>query len=157
MRPVGVGESMTFSIIPGGGGPLPVALALLYGLAVSGPALSFPTRSIETRDVRLRVETLASGLQHPWGLAFLPDGQMLVTERPGRLRIVSPAGDISQSVGGLPEVYGEGEGGLLDVALDPEFSSNNLTYSPMRSWGTAELRLPSRGGALKAAHCVTFK
>jgi glucose/arabinose dehydrogenase len=158
-RPVGVGESMTFSIIPGGGGPLPVALALLYGLAVSGPALSFPTRSIETRDVRLRVETLASGLQHPWGLAFLPDGQMLVTERPGRLRIVSPAGDISQSVGGLPEVYGEGEGGLLDVALDPEFSSNNLTYVAYAELGDggasiAVARGRLAGGALRDVQVI---
>lgn len=76
----------------------------------------------------LRVETIATGLEHPWGLAFLPDGRMLVTERPGRLRIVSADGKISAPLGGTPEIAAIGQGGLLDVALDPAFATNRLVY-----------------------------
>lgn len=68
------------------------------------------------------------GLEHPWGLAFLPDGRMLVTERPGRLRIVTPDGALSEPIAGVPEVYANGQGGLLDVAIDPDFADNNLIY-----------------------------
>jgi aldose sugar dehydrogenase len=74
------------------------------------------------------VETVATGLEHPWGLAFLPDGRVLVTERPGRLRIVSPEGSLSAPVAGVPAVYARGQGGLLDVALDPNFADNQLVY-----------------------------
>jgi len=76
----------------------------------------------------VRVETVARGLDHPWALEFLPDGRMLVTERPGRLRIVEPSGGISQPLGGVPPVQASGQGGLLDVALDPEFTENHLIY-----------------------------
>ena len=75
-----------------------------------------------------RVVTVASGLENPWGLAFLPEGRMLVTERPGRLRIVRPDGTLSEPVKGTPEVYAVGQGGLLDVALDPDFVGNRLVY-----------------------------
>ncbi|MBM3114324.1 PQQ-dependent sugar dehydrogenase [Jeongeupia naejangsanensis] len=72
--------------------------------------------------------TVAQGLAHPWGLAFLPDGRMLVTERPGRLRIVSPGGALSAPVPGVPDVFASGQGGLLDVALDPKFATNRRVY-----------------------------
>src|SRR5688572_28769555 len=62
----------------------------------------------------IRVETFARGLEHPWGLAFLPDGRMLVTERPGRLRIVEQNGRVLQPLVGVPEVQAGGQGGLLD-------------------------------------------
>ncbi|WP_205617179.1 PQQ-dependent sugar dehydrogenase [Pelomicrobium methylotrophicum] len=76
-----------------------------------------------------RVVTLTRGLEHPWGLAFLPDGRMLVTERPGRLRLVAPDGTlVPQAVEGLPPVAAYGQGGLLDVALHPKFSENGLVY-----------------------------
>jgi|GEM_PF-3280732 len=84
-------------------------------------------RAIDTEG-RIKVETVVEGLAHPWGLAFLPDGRMLVTERPGRLRIVSSAGAISEPLSGIPEVYAVGQGGLLDVALDPDFTSNRRVY-----------------------------
>jgi glucose/arabinose dehydrogenase len=74
----------------------------------------------------VRVETVAEGLEHPWGLAFLPDGRMLVTERPGRLTLVGPAG--TTAISGTPEVAAGGQGGLLDVALDPNFTQNRLIY-----------------------------
>jgi glucose/arabinose dehydrogenase len=76
----------------------------------------------------LKPVSVARGLQHPWGLAFLPDGRMLVTERPGRLRIVSPDGALSAPVAGVPRVDARGQGGLLDVALDPDFATNRLVY-----------------------------
>lgn len=76
----------------------------------------------------LEITSVARGLEHPWGLAFLPDGRMLVTERPGRLRIVSADGSVSAPVSGVPEVYAKGQGGLLDVALDPDFATNPWVY-----------------------------
>lgn len=76
----------------------------------------------------LEVTTIVEGLEHPWGLAFLPDGRALVTERPGRLRIVGTDGRLSEPLTGLPEVYARGQGGLLDVALDPEFARTPWVY-----------------------------
>jgi len=76
----------------------------------------------------LEITPVAQGLEHPWGLAFLPDGRMLVTERPGRLRIVSADGSVSAPVSGVPEVYAKGQGGLLDVALDPDFATDPWVY-----------------------------
>jgi aldose sugar dehydrogenase len=76
----------------------------------------------------VRVETVTDGLVHPWGLAFLPDGRILVTERPGRLRIVAANGTRSEPLEGLPAVHAVGQGGLLDVAIDPKFSENQLVY-----------------------------
>jgi glucose/arabinose dehydrogenase len=74
------------------------------------------------------VQTVAGGLEHPWALEFLPDGRMLVTERPGRLRLVSPGGEVSPPLAGVPPVLAEGQGGLLDVALDPGFDTSRLVY-----------------------------
>jgi len=76
----------------------------------------------------LEVTTVAQGLEHPWGMAFLPDGRMLVTERPGRLRIVSADGAVSAPVAGVPAVFGKGQGGLLDVAIDPQFATDPWVY-----------------------------
>ncbi|HEX8254554.1 MAG TPA: PQQ-dependent sugar dehydrogenase [Thermoanaerobaculia bacterium] len=75
-----------------------------------------------------RVTDVARGLEHPWGLAFLPDGRMLVTERPGRLRIVDKQGKLSQPLSGVPRVQAQGQGGLLDVVLDPQFAQNRTIY-----------------------------
>lgn len=86
----------------------------------------------------LRPVTIARGLDHPWSLVFLPDGRMLVTERPGRMRIVTAAGEIGPPVEGLPPVLVGDEGGLLDLALDPDFSDNSLVY-----WTFSE---PAPGG-----------
>ena len=79
-------------------------------------------------DGNITVETVASGLEHPWALAFLPDGRILVTERPGRLRIVDANGRLSEPLGGVPAVHAVGQGGLLDVAIDPDFAQNQLVY-----------------------------
>jgi glucose/arabinose dehydrogenase len=77
---------------------------------------------------QLEVQTVASGLVHPWALAFLPDGRMLVTERPGRMRIVTPQGQLLPPFKGVPEVWATGQGGLLDVIIDKGFAQNNTIY-----------------------------
>src|SRR4051794_37582700 len=76
----------------------------------------------------LRVDTVASGLVHPWGLQFLPDGRMLVTERPGRIRIVSRDGTLSPPLRNVPAVKAGGQAGLLDIALDRGFANNRTIY-----------------------------
>jgi len=85
-------------------------------------------RTVPTQAGPIKVETVARGLEHPWGLAFLPDGRMLVTERTGKLRIVQKDGIMSKQLSGVPKVFAEGQGGLLDVAIDPDFKSNGLIY-----------------------------
>ena len=74
------------------------------------------------------MQTVATGLVHPWALAFLPDGKMLVTERPGRMRIVTPEGQLSPPLKGVPEVWASGQGGLLDVVTDKGFAQNKTIY-----------------------------
>src|SRR5215218_2139944 len=112
-------------------------------VAVAMSALSASAQQpqrLKSEKAEIIVETAARGLAHPWGLAFLPDGRMLVTERPGRLRIVSADGQLSQPLGGVPRVYAQGQGGLLDIALDPSFAENRLvylTYSEPREGGAA--------------------
>ncbi|PZR34458.1 PQQ-dependent sugar dehydrogenase, partial [Caulobacter segnis] len=78
-------------------------------------------------------QVLASGLDHPWALAFLPTGEILVTERAGRLRVLTKDGKLSPAVAGLPDVFASGQGGLLDVTLDPAYATNHLIY-----WSYAE-------------------
>lgn len=93
------------------------------------PAFPGQTRAPERRtSVAFEVVTVASGLDKPWGMTFLPDGRMLVTEKPGRLRVVKTDGTMSEPVAGLPAVDARGQGGLLDVELDPRFASTRLIY-----------------------------
>jgi glucose/arabinose dehydrogenase len=77
---------------------------------------------------QLEVQTAASGLVHPWSLAFLPDGRILVTERPGRMRIVTREGQLSPPLMGVPEVWASGQGGLLDVVVDKSYAQNKTIY-----------------------------
>ena len=100
------------------------------------PAFAGQTDAPEHRtSVAVDVVTVAEGLQNPWGMVFLPDRRMLVTERPGRLRVVSAEGKLSAAVAGLPAVDARNQGGLLDVTLDPSFATNRLIY-----WSYAEPR-----------------
>lgn len=101
------------------------------------PVFAGQTRAPEQRlNVPFTVVTVTEGLVNPWGLAFLPDRRMLVTERPGRLRIVSADGtQMSAPVSGLPAVDARGQGGLLGIAVDPAFQKNQLIY-----WSYAEAR-----------------
>ncbi len=87
-------------------------------------------RSPTPRSIALpgKVTEFSRGLEHPWGLAVLPDGRMLVTERAGRLRLVGRDGKLSPPLRGLPAVHASGQGGLLDVVLDPAFAQNRTIY-----------------------------
>jgi aldose sugar dehydrogenase len=119
-------------VVPANLTPAPVlAISLLTSALLMSPATAQSAGTVErlsTELYELDVETVASGLEHPWGMAFLPGGELLVTERPGRLRVVLPDGRLSQPVGGVPAVAAAGQGGLLDVAIDPNFASNSLVY-----------------------------
>lgn len=107
------------------------------------PAFPGQTRApLVSADVAFEVQTVATGLDHPWAMAWLPDGRMLVTERPGRLRIVAKDGTLSAPVAGLPKVDARGQGGLLDVALSPDFATDGLIY-----WTYAEPREGGNGTA----------
>ncbi|MDB2414800.1 PQQ-dependent sugar dehydrogenase [Rickettsiales bacterium] len=79
-------------------------------------------------EIKIDMEVVAEGLEHPWSLCFFSDGRMLVTERPGRMRIVTQDGYVSSPISGLPKVFNEGQGGLLDVIIDPEFEKNRFIY-----------------------------
>ncbi|WP_374276106.1 PQQ-dependent sugar dehydrogenase [Brevundimonas sp.] len=86
-------------------------------------------------DVEVSHTVVASGLEHPWGLAQLPDGNWLVTERPGRMRVISASGQVGEPIQGVPAVVARGQGGLLDVALSPGFAQDRLVY-----WSFSEQR-----------------
>lgn len=105
---------------------IPAMGLLMAGLATPRPGAA-AERVVTTEAGPVRVTSVVGGLEHPWGLAFLPDGRMLVTERAGRLRVVD-GGALSAPVSGVPEVMANGQGGLLDVALDPGFAENRLVY-----------------------------
>ena len=100
------------------------------------PAFPAQTRACEAASsVDFGVEVLTAGLEHPWAVEPLPDGALLVTERPGRLRVVSAAGEVGPPIAGLPDVDARGQGGLLDVALSPSFASDRTVF-----WSYAEPR-----------------
>jgi aldose sugar dehydrogenase len=124
--------------------------AIVFGLTATSALAA--ERMVDTEHYQLRVETIVEGLDHPWGLAFLPDGRFLVTERnPGHLRIGSRDGELSEPVEGVPEIFrfkgetGRSQGGLFDVVLHPEFEENNFVYLSLskpteRGTGTAIVR-----------------
>jgi glucose/arabinose dehydrogenase len=94
------------------------------------PTLPFPDapREVDTVGVKLRAVPVAKGLVNPWSMAFLPNGDMLVTERPGRLRIVRKGTLDPEPIAGTPQVWATGQGGLLEVLPHPQFAQNNLLY-----------------------------
>lgn len=100
-----------------------LAAALLPCFAASAATPIFPSAAGD-----LKVETVAGGLVHPWSLAFLPDGRMLVSERPGRLRIVTRGGELSAPLAGVPKVYAQTQAGLMDVLLGRDFNENRTIY-----------------------------
>jgi glucose/arabinose dehydrogenase len=99
-------------------------------LGLSFCATGALAKGIEIKDasVPFKVTTVTEGLQNPWGLALLPDGTMLVTEKPGRMRLVSPNGEKGPALEGVPEVMSTGQGGLLDVVLAPDFATSQRIY-----------------------------
>ena len=105
------------------------AFALIASPASAQTGVAIPqVTTVMTEAGPIAVQRVADRLDHPWALAFLPDGRMLVTERTGKLRIVRPDGQKTDSVKGVPIVFAQGQGGLQDVALDPEFRSNSFVY-----------------------------
>lgn len=119
--------------------PRTALICLLVLAASSSPTAAAP-QEFPSETGTLHVSAVAGGLTHPWSLAFLPDGRMLVTERPGQLRIVERDGRVSDPIAGVPDVHAEGQGGLLDVALDPAYASNRfiyLSYAEPREDGAA--------------------
>jgi aldose sugar dehydrogenase len=117
------------------------ALAIFLVASFLSRADAQQTRAPEPLEKSVvKVETVAKGLVHPWGLQFLPDGRMLVTERPGRLRIVTRDGTLSAPIANVPVVFATGQGGLLDVAVDPAFATSGtiyFTFAEPRGGGTA--------------------
>src|SRR5688572_30044325 len=97
-------------------------------MLAASTVLAAPQGPIETEAATFRVAEVAGGLESPWAVAFLPDGGMLVTEQPGRLRLIEGGRLRDEPIRGVPGVYAEGQGGLLDVALDPGFAENRRIY-----------------------------
>ena len=117
------------------------AVPMLLGIVVLGHAQEPPPMGVPVPPLgagpwvfdtaeqhKIRVSAVARGLSHPWAIAFLPDGEMLITERPGRLRIVRDGVLDPDDISGVPEVRTDGNGGLMDVAVHPRFADNRLVY-----------------------------
>lgn len=111
----------------GGGGGSGVSAAPGPVAQTPEPSPAAPTPA-PLVPVAVAVTELTVGLSNPWGLAFLPDGRMLLTERPGRLKLLAAGGQVLGNISGVPAVHAEGQGGLLDVVLDPGFASNRRIY-----------------------------
>lgn len=104
------------------------AFVLAVGCAATAFGQAKKPQVVESEKQAFTVETVAEGLERPWGLAFLPDGKMLVTEKAGRLRIVAPDGKLAAPVAGLPKVDARGQGGLFDVAVATDFAKTRMVY-----------------------------
>lgn len=105
-----------------------LCLALLVvAVTTAMPAAAFETQIVRSEYQAMQIEQVASGFEHPWAIALLPDGGALVTERPGRLSHIDAAGQ-AHEVSGLPAIEAIRQGGLLDVVLHPDFASNALIY-----------------------------
>ena len=98
-------------------------------ITATAPTYAAPVQELKSEQGTLEVTPIVEGLEHPWALAFLPDRQgMLVTERPGNLRVVSADGKLSAPLDGVPTVWAKGQGGLLDVVLSPDFKQDRTVY-----------------------------
>ena len=139
------------------------ALTLVFA-GVFSPSRAEQTKAPEAPKTAIQVKEIAKGLQNPWSLQFLPDGRMLVTERPGRMRLISMDGKVSDPIEGLPHVVNKGQGGLLDVLLAQDFAASGLiffSYSEPRGGfanGTAVVRaklvLEGAGGKIQDGEVI---
>ena len=133
---------------------LPFAIsALLTVVLLLGPASGLQARDFESKHHSFSVTVVADGLEHPWSLAFLPDGDILVSEREGRLRVIREGRLLPEAVSGLPDIRVRGQGGLLDLLPHPDFVSNRLLYFSYsadmdRGWTTHVARARFDGAAL---------
>lgn len=148
-------------------GPCLRSLAACLAVAMLGaaPAAAVMTDAPEpAKPSKIKVETFASGLDHPWGMQFLPDGRLLVTERRGSMRIIGKDGRLSPTLEGVPEVAAVGQGGLLDVLLAPDFDKSGIiyfSYGEPREGGKngttvarAKLVLDGEGGKLQDVQVI---
>ncbi len=106
----------------------PDPTAFVYLIACASLFLLLPGKLNAQNPLPFKVETLVKGLEHPWAMAFLPDGRMLITERPGRLRMVENGRLHPEPIKGLPEIAADGQGGLMDIALHPNYTQNGWIY-----------------------------
>jgi glucose/arabinose dehydrogenase len=134
------------------------AVLLLAPLSAAAAPQTFPSSA-----GNLNVETIAGGLVHPWSLAFLPDGRMLVTERPGRMRIVTRGGQLSQPFLGVPQVFARGQAGLMDVMLARDYVKSRTVFfcyaEPVEDGGSiavARARLEEDNRAMRLAAVTTI-
>jgi len=98
-------------------------------ISATVPVLAARSQTMKSEDGTLEVTPIVTGLEHPWALAFLPDSKnLLVTERPGNLRLVTADGKLSAPLNGVPRVWAKGQGGLLDVVLSPDFRQDRMVY-----------------------------
>lgn len=116
---------------------------LFTSTACSDTHVDHSTSGQEPADI-FKVEELTDGLKNPWGLAFLPNGDALITEKNGDLRMLSAKGELSGPISGLPEVYAKGQGGMLGLAVHPDFASNQMVY--------VCLSVEGEGGASSEVH-----
>jgi glucose/arabinose dehydrogenase len=158
LRPCAAGPAALYSSQEAREAALRIAVIAWAGLLLAGS----PPAQAQTGG--LKVETVAEGLVHPWGLAVLADGRMLVTERPGRLRLVGRDGTLSEALDGVPKVFARGQGGLLDVILDRDFARNHIIYfcyAEATEGGArtalARARLDEQGGARLADVNTIFR
>lgn len=130
-----------------------VPLALLAVLSASCSAASSGPAADTAPATALKVEEIATGLEYPWGIAFLPDGAMLVTEREGGLKLVRP-GQAPVAVSGLPTAFVDNQGGVFDIALHPGFATNQLVYVSLATGTKAANRTTIVRGRFDGANLV---
>src|SRR5690606_30098873 len=129
--------------------PRIAGLGLVLGLIVSAGAAHSKSIEVKTGETPVRVITVTDGLANPWGLTFLPDGRMLVTERVGTMRIVSADGKKGPALAGLPDIVSRGQGGLLDVVLAPDFATSKRIY-----FSYSEPAEEGKGNSTAVSHAV---
>lgn len=135
-----------------GRGPALLAVAVVISTTgYTSASNAAPQDPITSEQATFKLVTLATGLEHPWSMAFLPDGSILVTERPGRIRMMRDGLLDPQPIAGVPQVYATGQGGLLDIALDPNFALNRLIYLSYAASGDGALSPRHLLGELEAA------
>jgi glucose/arabinose dehydrogenase len=113
--------------------------SVLAAASLASASAFAQTATFRTDTVAVHAQSIAGGLENPWGLDFLPGGEAIVTERPGRIRILSRDGQLSEPLDGAPEVLARGQGGLLDIVASPDFATSNLIFFSFSE--------PGRGGA----------
>ena len=141
-----------------------LALAQMLAPRQATAAEAVMTNAPAAPKTALKIDEVTASLKDPWGLQFLPDGRMLVTERGGQMRLVTPAGKVSEPIAGLPHVVAKGQGGLLDVLVAPDFAASGtifFSYAESRggfSNGTSVVRckliLDGEGGRIEDGEVI---